>query len=351
MRILVVADWFLKVAEGQAAALSEHGDDVVLLCRDHALEYGNAAHEREAALRSLRDAGVRILQLSGRRHHPEGTRSVARAMRTVRKWRPDVASVHQNEDARLLLLSRHLPLALTIHDPVPHPGHPPPRWIERATSAAWVKSAGCIVVHGDHLIADVTPEMRARGIRVIPHGIRVAAQAFPPPQEAAVLLFGRLEPYKGLEVLLAATRLVWDTHPSLRLIIAGRGDEARCIPGHPNIEVLDRYIGEAEIDELFARASVCALPYTQASQSGVGLQAIARGVPVVVSRIGALPELAHHDALVVPPSDPAALARALERALAMGPVERERVHEFAKQRFSWPVVAQQYRDVYEELVT
>jgi glycosyltransferase involved in cell wall biosynthesis len=165
-----------------------------------------------------------------------------------------------------------------------------------------------------------------------------------------VLLFGRLEAYKGLDVLLAAMRLVWHTSPGLRLIIAGRGEAARGIASHPNVEVLGRYIGEAEIDELFGRASVCVLPYTQASQSGVGLQAIARGVPVVVSRLGALPELAHDDALVVPPSDPTALALALERAVALGSADRERVHRFAAEHFSWPVVAQRYRRVYEELV-
>lgn len=60
----------------------------------------------------------------------------------------------------------------------------------------------------------------------------------------------------------------------------------------PRISLIVRYMSEREIDTLLAEASLVALPYTQASQSGVGALAVAAGVPVVASDLGALPELA-----------------------------------------------------------
>ena len=57
-----------------------------------------------------------------------------------------------------------------------------------------------------------------------------------------------------------------------------------------------------------------ALPYTQASQSGVGVLAIAAGVPVVVSDLGALPELAYDPSFVFEAGNPRALAETIVAA-------------------------------------
>jgi glycosyltransferase involved in cell wall biosynthesis len=92
------------------------------------------------------------------------------------------------------------------------------------------------------------------------------------------------------------------------------------------------------------------LPYDQASQSGVGLLAMGRGIPSIVTRVGALPELAVDDSLVVPPHDPAALASAILGHLDHGEVLRRRVLEHARRNFSWEVAAEHSLRVYREAV-
>jgi glycosyltransferase involved in cell wall biosynthesis len=348
LRVLLALDWFLKVAEGQARGLRSLGDEVLLLCRSHSLEYGGDDRERRAVLTTLEDAGVEVLEVPGKRYRPRHLDAIVAAGRRIRRWRPDVVSAHENYDPRLWALCRSHPLVLTLHDPVRHPGDPPAALPERLVGAAWARSADRLVVHGSELVADLPVRLHRREIRVVPHGIDVHPEPLPPPATPTVLLFGRLGRYKGLRVLLEAMRILWESRPEVRVLIAGRGPEARHVPRDERVTLIERYIAEDELDPLFARASVCVLPYLQASQSGVGLQAIARGVPVVVTRAGALPDLTADPAAIVPVGDAPALARALERALA-GRVSRLDVLAFARPRFDWRAVAAQYRSVYAEV--
>ncbi len=103
-----------------------------------------------------------------------------------------------------------------------------------------------------------------------------ASEPLPRPESPSVLLFGRLEQYKGVEVLVEAMRLVWERRPDVRLVVAGEGQAARLVPDDPRISLIPRYVPEREVDALLADASLVVLPYTQASQSGVGVMAIAR---------------------------------------------------------------------------
>jgi glycosyltransferase involved in cell wall biosynthesis len=77
---------------------------------------------------------------------------------------------------------------------------------------------------------------------------------------------------------------------------------------------------------------------------------LAHGVPVVVTSVGALPELAMGGDGVVPPGDAEALARALIVALSHDEGHRVRVLEFARAKFDWTTVAEAYGALYERLV-
>ena len=93
------------------------------------------------------------------------------------------------------------------------------------------------------------------------------------------------------------------------------------------------------------------LPYTQASQSGVGVLAIAAGVPVVVSDLGALPELAYDSSFVVEAGNPGALAETILRHLGHGAEVRRAVLRHAQAHFSWDRAARLSTEVYRELLT
>jgi glycosyltransferase involved in cell wall biosynthesis len=107
-----------------------------------------------------------------------------------------------------------------------------------------------------------------------------------------LLCFGRLLPYKGLDLLAAALASL----PSDRAIevrIIGSGRESRALDALRScrgVTVENRWVPESEIGSLLAWADALILPYREASQSGVVAAALAAGRPVIATRVGGLQE-------------------------------------------------------------
>lgn len=349
MRILVVCDFLFKYGAQQARALAQLDHDVAMLCRSHALEFGGAEAERNEWLANLRREGIQMLVLPGRIRSISAVPRMLEIRRALREWDPHVVHVHENHDPRLLALTTGYRTVLTVHDPLGHPGAPElTRWEDWAFRR-WFQRADRFVVHGRALVEELAPKVGRSRIVVIPHGLWARSEPLARAGSPSVLLFGRLEQYKGVEVLVEAMRLVWSRRPEVRLVIAGAGEAARLVPDDPRIWLIPRYISESEMDSLLAEASLVALPYTQASQSGVGLLAIAAGVPVVVSDLGSLPELAYDPTFVFEAGNPRALADAIERHLDDRDDVRAAVLRHAQSRFSWPHAARMTSELYREL--
>lgn len=173
------------------------------------------------------------------------------------------------------------------------------------------------------------------GPNVVPGPGDLSAQ-----REKAVLFVGRkFVPKGGLVVLEAFERLRQD-HPDAQLWIVSQS-----APGPlPAGAVFHGSLGPEALGRLYARAAVLALP-TPREAFGLSLvEAMRFGLPVVASRVEAIPEIVSHGetGLLVPPFDPAALARALSEVLA-DPV-RARLLGAAglarsTERFGWDLVA------------
>jgi glycosyltransferase involved in cell wall biosynthesis len=350
MRILIVCDFFLKYGAEQARSLARMNHDVAILCRSHAFEFGGDSGERDELLARARRDGVGLFVVPDSVRSLRAVPTVLKLRQTLRRWRPDIVHVHRNHDPRLLALTAGYRTVLTVHDPVDHPGAVVlKRWQSRAEEQ-WVRRADRYVVHGSELAEELAPWVDPRRITVIPHGVSPRSEPLAPPESATVLLFGRLEDYKGVEVLVEAMRRVWEQRPGVRLVVAGEGPAARHVPEDRRISLISRYIAEGEVDDLFAGASLVALPYTQASQSGVGVLAIAAGVPVVVSRLGALPELAYEPSFTVEAGNPVPLADTILGHLEDGPEVRHAVLRHAQSHFSWDHAARLSTQLYGGLV-
>jgi glycosyltransferase involved in cell wall biosynthesis len=344
LRVLLVCDWFLKYVGPFAEALVARGAHVGLLCRAHAHEFAGDADERGRILAAAATAGVEVMEVPGRAASLVGAaRPVAAALRF------DADVVHaQSEihDPRLLVAVGRKPLVLMVHDPRPHLGAAARPLRLRLWRELWERRADCLLVHSEALSAALPP---GKPVRVLAHGAVVRAAPFPAPERGVVLLFGRLEYYKGVRVLLRAMETVWAERPQTTLLVAGRGPELVQIPHDPRIETLSGYVPEAEIDALMSRASLVVLPYLEASQSGVGAEAIARGVPIVATQVGGLADLALDASYVVPPGDAPALALALLRHLDDADDVRTRVLEHARREVGWDGVAERALGLYREL--
>jgi len=235
LRVMLLCDWFLKYTASFALGLAHAGNDVCLVCRGHAHEFGHTQHERTRTLEHARAGGVEIIEFPERMSSRQ--RAAVRAAREARRWRPQIAHVQSAtfEPRLFFALGRRQPLVMTIHDPVPHEGHRLRRrnlLIERA----WRRRADCLVVHSEQLVPALGSVPQR--IAVLPHGADILATPLPRPRTPSVLLFGRLEPYKGVRVLSDAMQDVWEKRPDVRLLVCGEGPAKNDLPDDPRVEAI-----------------------------------------------------------------------------------------------------------------
>jgi glycosyltransferase involved in cell wall biosynthesis len=142
---------------------------------------------------------------------------------------------------------------------------------------------------------------------VVPHVLRDFAPAAAPAGDHA-LVASRLAPEKGVHVALAACRIA-----GVPLVVAGEGPERRRLEAAGgDVRFVGRITG-AELNRLRRTAALALVPSLSAETFGLAAaEAMAAGLPVAASRIGALPELVPGDWLVAP-GDPEALADAIPR--------------------------------------
>lgn len=246
---------------------------------------------------------------------------------------------------------------LTLHDAKLHPG-------EESRLRHWamgqqVRAADSIVVLSRHVQDQLTtcygypPEHT----RVIPLGAFVFTsqppRRYPEGRPFRLLFFGRILPYKGLDLLLEAYGQLRRRYGGrVTLSIAGSGDlapYAAALAGLEGVAVHNGWIAEEEVGRYLEPADLMVLPYREASQSGVATTAYGAGLPVVATPVGGLAEQvvegetglvaraitagALADCLAVFLDDPAFYERASARALA-----------YAQESLSWNAVASGFLD-------
>lgn len=193
-------------------------------------------------------------------------------------------------------------------------------------------------------------------IRTVWNGIDSARfQYISPCADGPAVMVSRLSPEKDVETLLRAVALAVRERPSFRLEIAGDGP---CRPAleriarECNLEGCVRFLGEIrDVPALLARASLFVLPSLTEGVSLTLLEAMARGLPIVATRVGGNPEVVieGETGVLVPAQDPSALARAMlqvqtdsEAARSMGWAGRCRVEQY----FDIRRMVSQYEDLY-----
>ena len=109
-----------------------------------------------------------------------------------------------------------------------------------------------------------------------------------------LLFFGRIDKYKGLDLLLKAMPKVIASYPDVILYIVGNGDlnpyKGLIMDIKDNVEVHNRWIKDDEVSDFVENSDIVVLPYTHATQSGVIPLAYAFSKPVIATCVGCLDE-------------------------------------------------------------
>jgi glycosyltransferase involved in cell wall biosynthesis len=188
-------------------------------------------------------------------------------------------------------------------------------------------------------------------IRIVHHGVR--SSSISKPKQNLVLSVGAIQRRKNVARLVKA----FETLPGeWRLALAGApdgfgaADELRAVeesPARSRIDVLG-YVSSAQLDELYARASIFAFPSLDEGFGMPILEAMAHGVPVMTSTCSAMPEVAGGAALLV---DPLNIGDALIRLASDQSLRENLIHlglERIKQ-LTWDAAVEKTWAVYDEL--
>jgi glycosyltransferase involved in cell wall biosynthesis len=256
-----------------------------------------------------------------------------------------------------------LPTVANIHEPLPRPGE----YNRRKALSRWLfyRHIDRFILHNHSQVAafkhlHARARERTSVIRLGAYDIVQEWNECPLAEDRHnVLFFGRIEPYKGLQVLFDAVRLVAEKVPEVRITIAGAGSGADTaslgsVAPQGTIELINRYVPTSELSRLFQRAAIVVCPYVASSQSGVVLTAYGFDKPVVTTDVGGLPEYIKdgHNGLLVPSNDPHQLADALIRCLTDDDLQaslRKGVLESKQKDLSWSRAADEALAVYEQV--
>ena len=275
--------------------------------------------------------------------------------------------IHATNPAAVPPVRKGQALVVTVHDLAfeHHPDLFPPswRWLYRAGVRAAVKRAAAILVPTQTTADDLLEhhDLDPARVHVTPLGASLPAATDDPGAvldrlevpRPYVLSVGTQEPRKNLVRLLRAYRQVAPDVPHALVLAGAEGwgnDELRLELDRPGPGTIVRtgHVSDEDLDALYRGAD--AFAYLSLYE-GFGLpvvEALARGVPSVVSNTSSLPEVAGDAAVLVDPTDVGEIADALARVLTdLGAADdlRRRGPERAA-RFTWEATARATLDAY-----
>jgi glycosyltransferase involved in cell wall biosynthesis len=329
------------------AALAQRGHDILLF---------SLTEPKPSVLTSTPNVRVETARFSNQlAYSAEGglrkllyAKSIPTVRSLLRSYRPDLSHAHYASSYGVVAMLAGLPRRILSVWGADVFNTPYRSFAHRFVISRAMRTA--------HLVLSTSVTMREhcrsicdREIEVVPFGIDLARfvsrrEAGSDPRQLTIGTVKSLEDKYGIDVLLGAFQILLRTLPDarLRLLIVGGGSRRAMLQElaqQLGIAAQVEFTGPVEyarVPEMHDALDIAVFPSIEDSESfGVAVveaQACAR--PVIVSRVGGLPEVVREDetGLVVPPGNPEALAEALrkligdrERARAMGRAGRRHV--------------------------
>ncbi len=212
-----------------------------------------------------------------------------------------------------------LPFSITLHGPDIF--FAPRHWAlpEKIARAAFI---ACISHYCRSQAMLFSDEAHWPKLRIVHCGIVPALYQASRGGGGHVVFVGRLDPVKGVPLLLEAFAKIRARHPGARLTVAGDGRSKERLMARARdlgLEVaFPGYLDEGQVAALLASADMLVLPSFAEGLPVVLMEALAAAVPVIATQIAGVPELVENgvSGLIVPPGDEEALAEAIDRLLA-----------------------------------
>jgi glycosyltransferase involved in cell wall biosynthesis len=192
------------------------------------------------------------------------------------------------------------PILITLHDPKPHTGEED--WKYDLNNWIFFRFARAFVFYSQFAMRQFKaayPKIKhpIRSITLLPYTfVQNYKKGKPISENPPILFFGRLSPYKGVDLLLESIPAILNRYPNQRFIIAGKSihgfelNQDILKKYADNIHVIPEYIHTATLVELIESSAFVVCPYLDATQSGVLSTAFAVGKSILATNVGSFPE-------------------------------------------------------------
>ena len=253
-----------------------------------------------------------------------------------------------------------VPVVVVVHD-LSFEDELAPQWLPLATRLRYRATIRASVRRAAHVltVSEFTKRDLVQRYGVPEDQVSVAPNAVDPDFAAlldaeperrdgppTVLCVGNVLPRKNLLVVAHAVRTLRDRGSDVRLRVVGsvaptgRRDAATMAGLLGDAVTFTGYVDRARLAREYLSAHVLAFPSLFEGFGIPAVEALAAGLPVVVSDRGALPEVVGRAGVVVPRGDPAAWADALSEGMQTDVAARLRVSGRARERdFTWTQAA------------
>ena len=197
-----------------------------------------------------------------------------------------------------LLYIRADQMALTIHDPVPHPGEE--SFLLDLVRNFYKQKAMSILFYSSYSSGlykkynkDVNEKINQ--LRLQPYSFISKFKKLPSTITPYILFFGQLSYYKGIDLLMEAIPTVLTHYPDEHFIIAGKSNgfvvDKDLLDRYPqHITFIEDYLSIEQLSHLIHGSKFVVCPYREATQSGVLMTAFAMGKTVLATNMGAFSE-------------------------------------------------------------
>ena len=192
-------------------------------------------------------------------------------------------------------------VVITVHDGIPHTGDG--KFLESYLNRQCIKNADEIIFLSNYVKEVVRSEIGFEAeAHVVPHGLirwnELKSDIRTPNGKLKFLFLGRQGKYKGLDLLIKAFNTI-DSQDFDHLTIAGQpGTEENAATDSEKIRRINKWVSDDQLIDLMNSHDVLILPYREATQSGVITIGISASMPMIVTRVGGLPEQLNQDEAV-----------------------------------------------------
>jgi glycosyltransferase involved in cell wall biosynthesis len=322
-----------------------------------------ASPNMEVAVQS-EAAGLKVVRISCRGQ--VDSRAIGVVRETILKQDAELVHAHGYKADFYAFLARRkaeVPLIATCHN---WPGTSPKMrfygWLDRLVLRSF---DGVVAVS-----SAVADRLREAGVskqmRLIPNGVpvptgedRPVAADLRQPGRLVVGAVGRLSKEKGTAVLIQAAARICREYPNVLFVQVGDG------PDRKELEAIVRELGiesqfvfagqRQDMAQVYRSFDLFALPSLAEGMPMALLEAMAAGLPVVATRVGAVPEVIGDPkaGTVVEAGDVEALARAIRTFLADEDLRRRagaQAQKRLKEKFSAAAMAKEYVDLFQQVL-